>query len=348
MKVLIDVNHPAHVHFFKNTIKALSELGHDVRVTSRDKDITLEILDELAMAHTVLSIEGKFGLLSLLCELVEKNFKLVRFAKDFRPDVLVAIGGTFVAHTGKILGIPSLVFYDTENAKLQNLITYPFASKVITPSCYKSWVPQQKHIVYDGVHEYAYLAPTYFTPNMADAVENGIDEKRSNYFIRLVSWCANHDVGEQGWNEKELAEVVDFLSQRGNVLISSESTLPSKFDEYIYRGKASSVHHVLSRCHLFIGESATMASEAAILGVPSIYLANTGRGYTDWLEERFQMVINVSLDDFGSIFDVIEHYLSLSEEELCYRHDEMIAALVDVTQFTTQCILGGQAFCKDE
>jgi predicted glycosyltransferase len=36
MKVLIDMGHPAHVHFFKNTIWELEKRGHEVKVTARD------------------------------------------------------------------------------------------------------------------------------------------------------------------------------------------------------------------------------------------------------------------------------------------------------------------------
>jgi len=37
----------------------------------------------------------------------------------------------------------------------------------------------------------------------------------------------------------------------------------------------------MAYCRAFIGESATMASEAAVLGVPAVYAAETGRSYTD-------------------------------------------------------------------
>ena len=37
-----------------------------------------------------------------------------------------------------------------------------------------------------------------------------------------------------------------------------------------------------------------MASEFACLGTPAIYLDNDGRGYTDELEEKYEMVFNFS------------------------------------------------------
>ena len=49
MKFLIDINHPAHVHFFRNPIKLLIDRGHEVMVTSRDKEMALDLLEELGI-----------------------------------------------------------------------------------------------------------------------------------------------------------------------------------------------------------------------------------------------------------------------------------------------------------
>ena len=39
MKVLFDISHPAHVHFFKNMVWQLTEEGHDTLIVARDKAI---------------------------------------------------------------------------------------------------------------------------------------------------------------------------------------------------------------------------------------------------------------------------------------------------------------------
>ena len=48
----------------------------------------------------------------------------------------------------------------------------------------------------------------------------------------------------------------------------------------------------IASASLLYGESATMASEAAVLGVPAIYLDNTGRCYTREEEEKYGLVFN--------------------------------------------------------
>ncbi len=43
MRILIEITHPAHVHFFRNAIDIWKSQGHEVAVTARDKEIVLEL-----------------------------------------------------------------------------------------------------------------------------------------------------------------------------------------------------------------------------------------------------------------------------------------------------------------
>lgn len=53
MKILFDMGHPAHVHFFKNAIWELEKRGHQVKVTAREKDVTLELLGAYKIPYVV-------------------------------------------------------------------------------------------------------------------------------------------------------------------------------------------------------------------------------------------------------------------------------------------------------
>ena len=52
-----------------------------------------------------------------------------------------------------------------------------------------------------------------------------------------------------------------------------------------YRGPISSVHHLMAHCRLLVGESATMASAAALLGVPAISCGHDFPGDVRELEQ---------------------------------------------------------------
>ncbi|ARN73027.1 DUF354 domain-containing protein [Oceanicoccus sagamiensis] len=332
MKVLFDVNHPAHVHFFKWPIKLLKEQGVDVVITSRKKDVALKLLAEMGVDSLVLSSQGS-GVLGLLKELLIRNFRLYKVVKQERPDVMLSVGGTFIAHVGLLTRVPSLVFYDTENAILQNGITYPFATEVHVPECYEGSVPKKKERRYKGYHELSYLHPDYFTPDKAIAEASGVDLSRNNYLIRLVSWQASHDIGEQGWSEEVLSRVIERLSKQGKVLISTEADLPERFAQWIYDGKASDLHHVIAFCSMVVGESPTLASEAAVLGVPAIYVHDQGLGYTNEQEKKYGLVKNVFSLEWDLLSVSIDQILSADSNLYLEQRKLLLDETIDVVGY---------------
>lgn len=338
MKILIDIGHPAHVHFFRIPISQLLKHGHQVIITSRAKEFALDLLDELGIPHYPLSALGKGGLISLGAELIQRNRALWKIVRREQPDVMAAIGGVSIAQVGKFTGTPSLVFYDTENARLQNAITYPFASMVIVPNCYEAWVPASRHIRYKGYHELSYLHPAHFQPNREIAIENGLAAEGDTFFLRLVSWQANHDIGETGWSPALLEKIVNKLTAKGRVLISSETPLQDSMQQYAYTGDIKEVHHVMAFCRGYIGESATMASECAVLGVPAIYAAETGRGYTNEQERRYGLVYNLDDITWDKLEPMIEGMLAKPISHWQQSREKLLQDNIDVASFVTNCI----------
>lgn len=338
MKILIDIGHPAHVHFFRNPIELLKRRGHEIIITSRAKDIALELLNQMGLPHIPLSAQGRHGLWSLGKELILRNSALLRLVRQIRPDIMTAIGGVFIAHVGRLTKTPSLVFYDTENARLQNAITYPFASRVIAPRAYKGWLPAKHHVRYPGYHELSYLHPNYFTPDRERAIANGLAPEGDTFLIRLVSWKANHDIGERGWTIELLHSVVEKLSKKGKVLISSETPLDRELTAYHYSGQVLDIHHVMAFCRAFLGESATMASECAVLGIPAVYAAETGRGYTDEQEERYGLVQNIRRVHWKTLEKSIDFLLSQSPSHCQEIRRKLLADTTDVAAYVVNCI----------
>ena len=54
------------------------------------------------------------------------------------------------------------------------------------------------------------------------------------------------------------------------------------------------MHDLLYYATMYIGEGATMASEAAILGTPSIYINTLRLSYTDEEEAKYDLLYNYS------------------------------------------------------
>ena len=136
MKILFDIVHPADVHFFKHSIASLLQRGDEVIITSREKDITVELLDVLGMKHNPISRLGK-GPLGLFIELVTRDLKLWEMTRRTTPDIYVSNNSPCVAHVAWLMRRPSIVFDDTETNRYHHRLYYPFVTQVHSPNCYR-------------------------------------------------------------------------------------------------------------------------------------------------------------------------------------------------------------------
>ena len=283
MNILIDIIHPAHVHFFRHAIGELQKRGDNVAVTARQKDVTTELLENFGIPYTVLSKVGT-GRVGLLAELITRDIKLWKFCRRFRPDVLTGISGMFVAHVGTLLRKPSIVWDDTEHQKLAHMITWPLATAIHNPDCYLK-TQKKKQRFYAGVHELAYLHPSRFKPDIELVKSLGIDPRQKYCIIRFVSWGAHHDVGQHGFAEDKKLQFIRAIAEYARPYITSEGPLPPELKAYQLKIPVHQFHHVLAFASLCVAEGATVASEAAVLGVPTIYVNTLKLGYTNMLEE---------------------------------------------------------------
>jgi len=330
MKILIDISHPAHVHFFKHAYREWLDHGHEVKIVSRDKDLTLQLLQDYGIHNKVLS-KARKGYFGLTIELLEHASGLFGVVRKFNPDVMLNVGGTFIVHVGKLLGITTVVFYDTEYAKISNMITYPFATWICTPSCYLNDLGENQ-IRYEGYQELAYLHPDYFKPDPTVLEEIGVKPGENFYIIRLISWGSSHDMGQAGFLYEDKFRLVKELSEKGKVIITSESELPKEFEQYRYSINPSRMHDLLYYATLYIGESATMASEAAILGTPSIHVNTTPPyGYIKELVEKYGLVYR-----FTNSEQAIEKALAIAadpdyQKGKTAQHQQLLLDKIDVT-----------------
>jgi len=289
VKVLFDVLHPAHVHFFRALIEELKRDGHQPIVASREKDVTTDLLDRFAIPHHPISRIGK-SKSALLTELCIRSWRLARLIRREKPTVLLGIMGAFIAPLGALFRIPSLVFYATESATLSNTYVYRTCTRFITPECFRHRFGP-KHFTYPGSQELAWLHPNRFQPDPSVLDEVALAPGAPFTIVRLVSWGASHDIGHQGLSPDFKQKAIERFQKYGTVFISSESPLPREFEKYRLNLPVDRLHSLIHFASLVFGESATLAAEAAMLGTPAVYLDNCGRGFTDQLEE-FELVKN--------------------------------------------------------
>jgi uncharacterized protein len=335
MKLLIDLVHPAHALFFHHAIAALKEGGAEVAIASRDKDVLVPVLDGLGHAHEVLTA-ARDGVAGLAGELAVRDWRLWRMARAFRPDVMASCGGVSISHVGKLLGIPSLSFYDTEHAALQNRLTIPFITEWHVQESWTGPEARGRTFRFAGTRHSAYLHPDHFVPDAERAERAGWDRTRDNFLVRIVAWKANHDIGKAGLTVEELRAVVAELSRRGRVHISSEGPLPDEFEPFRYRGGVLDFHHLLAHCRLLFAESATVSTEAVTLGVPTVFYCDLDYGYI--AEQGDAGLIAHVRRGEASPVEAIEASLAIDPADHRARARAFIAAKGDVNRYIADAI----------
>ncbi|MFC5368782.1 DUF354 domain-containing protein [Salinirubrum litoreum] len=281
MRVLVTIQHPGHVHFFRNAIAEWRAEGHAVHVCVREKSVATALLDAYDVEHTVLA-GATDGFLDLAVTQLVWEAKLLGEARRFDPDVLVAIAEPGVTHVAPLVGAESLLFVDTEHGTLQNRLAFPFADRICVPDCYFGDLPATA-VRYPGYHELAYLHPNRFTPDPEILRAHGVDPDERLIVLRTVAWGAAHDFGQSGLGGIE-AVVEELEASGGRVVVSAEADVPESLADRRYDVPPEHMHHLLAHAELFVGESATMAAESAVLGTPAVYISNWELGYTRDLE----------------------------------------------------------------
>ncbi len=340
MKILVDIGHPAHVHFYKNFIRRMEERGHKFLITARDKDVTLYLLNVYTINYKVVGRAGK-GRLNLIREWLGRDWSIYAMARKFRPDILTGISNPCAAHVARLTGAKSIIFNDTEHAKLGSRVTHPFAHVICTPSCFTKDLGK-KQVRYDGYHELAYLHDNYFKPDPSVLGEIGLNEGERFFIVRFVSWRASHDIGQHGFDIQGKGKLIEELGKYGRVLVTSESPLPDEFERYRITVPAERLHDLIYYATLYVGEGATAASECALLGTPAIYVNTLRLGYLDEQEERYGLVYNFSDPERAQV-QALEKAIELLKrndlrEEWQVKRKRLLKDKIDVTEFMVKFI----------
>lgn len=337
MKVMISIQHPAHVHFFKNSIFELQDKGHEVLVVARKKELVEVLLNEYDIPHRLLAGAANSVFQLLKTQLVYE-IRILAHAQSFKPDIMLSIGEPAIAHAGKILDIPTVLFSDTEHATISNKLAFPFADYVCTPDAFTNELGEN-HITYPGYHELAYLHPNHYQPDPDICIENGIDLDRDIVVIRLVSWKAAHDIGHHGIDD--LQNLIQQIESEGaQIVITSEGELPPDMEQYQMTVPPHRIHDLLYYADVFVGESGTMAIESAVLGTPAIFVSTLEAGVLDELSSKYHLLMLVSdMQDAAELGNLIINQLNRSHSEEESKRKNLLNDSVDTTSVILHQVL---------
>jgi predicted glycosyltransferase len=307
MNILFELNHPKHYYQFKYIINILKKRGHKIKIVARDKDILLSLLKEEKVDFEIFGTHNDklaFKIFSSISIFISYNIIL----RKFKPDLIISKASIYSTLLAKIKNINSIIFPDSEVVFLTNKFVAPLATKIITPQTFKLNYGK-KQIRVQGLFENCYLHPNVF--RYEEKIINELKIVKPYVLLRFIGWTANHDIGKVGISDEKKIDIVHKLSNNFHVYITSEKKLPEELEPYKLKIPFSKIHQVLAGAELYIGDSQTMATEAGLLGTPSIR-TNSFVGENDmsnfiFLETKYGLIKNVSLRE--NLFEVIDKFI---------------------------------------
>lgn len=296
MKILIGIFHPAHVHTFRNIIASLESDGHQIKVVVVEKDITTQLLNCYNLNYEVIGKSRK-QITEKIIDFFRIGKKTADIIREFKPDIILSRGFVGFALLSKIFRIPYVAFVDSDVTWMTR-VQLPFIDVIITPSQYRFKLNPRQHIRLNTYKELAYLHPNRFTPNPLILQQAGLSKNENFVLLRFVAWDAYHDVGRRGFDPDSKMDLIFNISKYARVYISSERPLPLEFEQYRLPIRIDQIHDFLYYANLFVCDSQTMATEAAMLGTPTIR-CNSFVGVNDMgnfieLEREYGLIFNFS------------------------------------------------------
>lgn len=337
MKILFDINHPAHVHLLRNAYTALREHGHQVYVTVKDIPSAQKLLERYEIPFIELGGKDDKLMLKGLDQLIY-DWRILRLVHKYHIDL--GVGSSInIAHVSYLSRMQSIILDDDDDAAepLFTKYAHPFANAILTPDSIKR--KAQQTIYYPGTHEMAYLHPKYFQPDENVLNEVGLKKGDVFFIVRFNAFKAHHDVGAKGLSIEGKRRLIRLLEQYGRVLITTERNIDEEFQKYQLCVSQEKIHSLMYYATMFIGDSQTMTSEAGILGTPAIK-CNSFAGklsVPNELENRYGLCYSYLPEDEDKFLAKIAEILATpnAKQEWAKRREKMLADKIDVSAFYT-------------
>src|SRR4030042_253220 len=232
MKILIDIGHPAHVHYFRNLANILKSKGHTILITVKNLPSAKALLDNYGFGYLLLP-EKTDSLIGKAFNQIKYDWFLLQICKRHKIDLAIGVSIS-VTHLSKISKVKSIAFDDDDDDVQPLFVKYgqPYATELLSPDVLKGKQKRKDVIYYPGYHELAYLHPNRFTPDENVLSEVGLNAGDPFFILRFNAFKAHHDQGVVGFSPEQKKQLLDFLSKKGKIFITSEREMVPELKGY--------------------------------------------------------------------------------------------------------------------
>lgn len=337
MKALIDICHPGHVHLLKNISAELKSHGHQLFYSVRDMPVAKRLMDYYDMPYVDLG-KKKDSLWGKAQTVLHQDREILKLVCEHK--ITIGLSSSIVLpHVSKLSRMKAFFFDDDDDFVEPLVVKYghPFAKVVFTPDSIQRKTPHA--VYYAGTHELAYLHPNRFTPDESVLAKAGLQKGERFFIMRFVAFKGHHDVNQGGLSLEQKKKILELLKPYGRVIITSERAVEPEFEPYRLPVPPEEIHSLMYYSSMFVGDSQTMTSEAAILGVPALK-CNTFAGklsVPNELENKYGLCYAYQPEEFDRFY---EHVKTLAENpvsklEWQTKKEKFLADKIDCTAFFT-------------
>jgi len=277
MKIWIDISNAPHVIFFKSLIKELKKEGHEVLVTARSYGPIFGLLRMYKIKFIPVGEHGGKDLGAKLIKSAERTLELGQLIIKEKPDACVYKYSIEAARVAFGLGIPSIAVADNEYGFAQNMLTLPFATKVVIPKAImkkeleKYGISEERLLHFDGVCEVANVRG--FTPIGDVFSQLGLSKATPLVVLRPEPYLASYYGRKTSFLEPIIKKLNADNKKIQIVVIprsGDEKKLEKKFVNVKVVEEAMDALSLVHGADLVISAGGTMNREAALLGTPTI------------------------------------------------------------------------------
>lgn len=337
MNILMDIGHPGHVHLLRNCYFELVKNNHLVLVTVKDIPIAKQLLKLYKIDYIEIGTK-KDSIIQKGLSQLKYNWKIFNLVK--KHNIELGIGSSItLAHISKITPMKSIILDDDDDEVEPLFVKYahPFANVVLSPDVLKGKRKKKECIFYAGYHELAYLHPNKFKPDIKVLNDLMLDENDKFFIMRFNVFKAHHDIDVIGLTLDQKLELINVLKPFGKVFITTEREIEPELKQYQLKISPEKTHSLMSYATIFLGDSQTMSSEAAVLGVPSIR-CNSLAGEISYLEEeehKYGLTYGFKPQDFEKLLNKVNGLLQNKNLKSDWekKRNSMLKDKIDVSNF---------------
>lgn len=338
MNVLFQLSHPAHFHLFKNVAARLLADGHKVHIVIKTKDILEDLVREAGLPYLNVNDKAHRGSKAgILWDMIVRDWRIMRYCR--KNDIDLLAGSTpEVAQIGWLLG-KSRINFGEDDASIVPLFFKSagrFIQTELSPVSCDNGKYECKTVHYAGYHKLAYLHPNVFTPDKS-VVAKYFNPDEPYFLLRFAQLKAYHDGSASGIDDALAQKIISLLEPFGRVFITSERKMSPSLDKYRLTINPLDIHHVMAFAGMYLGDSQSMAVEAAMLGVPNIrFNSFAGRiGVLEELQGKYQLSFGIHSSEPDKLLEKIGDLLAIPDihAEFQRRREAMLSDKIDVSAF---------------